>query len=209
MLQIPEDLTKSLNGSDLDSKALLFAKSARPLLGIAAAIFKRNCAPRDPLLSDEILEDLLLCCAAFASGDGEYGGTSMWTSKDLHELSMTLLTYLSDVAHPNDGPNMVNSDGLKTEAGPKLLKSGYTNFTTLILGQVSSLMPRLKQIIQESSGSLSNDEILLKSSSEGSLGSSIVAAYQMRWVLGQVRTFNKLSWPSMSFSSFKEVASEE
>ncbi|CAM6102160.1 unnamed protein product [Calypogeia fissa] len=177
MLQVPEELTKTLKGQDMESKALEFTKSAVSLLKISTAIIKnRNLVTQDQLLSEEKVEDFLLCCATFAGGNGEYEATAMWTSTELRDLSLNLLASLSDVVHPVGDTKVSN--------GRKSLSD--TNITSLILENLSSVLPRIKQIIQDSSGNTGSDEILLKLSPEGTLGSSIVAANQMRWILSQL-----------------------
>lgn len=191
MLQVPEDLTRTLKGQEMEAKAFEFTKSAVPLVSISTLIVKSgNGVAQDPFLPGKMVQDILLCCAAFAGGGEEYGGTAMWTSKEVGELSIKWLKSLPDVdlSHPAEATPVSNPGGLKDSAD--------TSIEKLILGQISSLLPRIKQIIQESSGSPGADEILLKLSPEGTLGSSIVAAHQMQWILSQVRTFYEL-WLSM------------
>ncbi|KAG6549634.1 hypothetical protein Mapa_008612 [Marchantia paleacea] len=175
MIHVPSVLTSTAKDDTVGTKCRDFLEMTCPLLNILKSILEN----KDWHLDNEpyerkLVEDLVLCCATFAGGDGDNVGSVLWTSDEHRELAISLFVSLHDSLRWCQGPGTV--------VGFESNSSSSKCISSVVSKNLPSLLSTLKQIIKGVSGASGEGT----SYANGSLDSSIVAAHQMDWIVRQL-----------------------
>ncbi|KAJ7516929.1 hypothetical protein O6H91_21G004700 [Diphasiastrum complanatum] len=166
VLQIPSHLTNRYR-DELDGET--FIVCAYPLLHMAKNIMSYplwlSLENQD---KSKLVEQLILCCAAFASADKL--DEALWTTKELQEMAISVASCLSKALHCTRKIDSLNVS--------------VNNIHDLVLPYIPAIVPQLRQRIKDS---LANEENLYMLPSSSSFKDAIVSAHQMHWIIKQVK----------------------
>ncbi|BBM98243.1 TELO2-interacting protein 2 [Marchantia polymorpha subsp. ruderalis] len=175
VMHVPSVLTSTAKDDTVGTKCRDFLEISSPLLKIVKSILDG----KDWHLGTEpyerkLVEDLVLCCATFAGGDGDNVGSVLWTSDEHRELAISLLVSLHNSLRWCHGPG--------TGLGLDRNSSSSKCISSVVSENLLSLLSTLKEIIKGDSGESGERT----SYANGSVDSSIVAAHQMDWIVRQL-----------------------
>lgn len=176
-LQIPSELIGAIYETRDNIQARNFINSSYYYLKIAGAVMKGMIVDSSQV---DLVQGLLLSCAAIASADNDAETTLSWVTKGIQDLADEIVrclgTTFSDVMALG-AQVALKSTKLQIEAGSSVER--------LILILLPDLIPKLKSHLRDHLSK--NDEGNFgTSSSSVSLESSIIAGHQLYWCLKQV-----------------------
>lgn len=189
-LQIPSELIGAIYETRDNIQARNFINSSYYYLKIAGAVMKGMIVDSSQV---DLVQGLLLSCAAIASADNDAETTLSWVTKGIQDLADEIVrclgTTFSDVMALG-AQVALKSTKLQIEAGSSVER--------LILILLPDLIPKLKSHLRDHLSK--NDEGNFGTSScSVSLESSIIAGHQLYWCLKQVCFSRKLVYHSNGF----------
>ena len=177
VLQLPSDLVVPINEAQDIKTAEEFTRASYLFLRILYSILKVDIVD---MKQGDMMQDLILTCAAIASAENDPKSPLSWISKDAQDLANKIVRHLD--TYFRDVRELEFQEKGQTR---KTKVESCVGIERVVSRMLPNLVPILKSQLKNDFGERNTTDCKAMSSSV-SLASAIIAAHQMLWCLKQV-----------------------